>query len=152
MSFRFQSILDLRLRQRDEAGLEVGKVLEAIAKVESQIDDIHREVSSLQQSQFDFRMGAVSVEKLLVGGRYLLQLEQDRKTLQETLAKLGQEYERRRNRLADAQAELKKFEILQDRQIEKEREVQGRRDQEISDEAAARIVSARIVGGKGVQS
>lgn len=141
MTFRFQSLLELRERERDEVGLEVGKVLEAISKVESQITEIDDLLGRQRQADMRDRTGSVSVQGLLDHGRYSAQLEHDRKQLEVTLGQLTQEYERRRELLAASQAEVRRFEILKDRMHAESLATAKRREQEVSDEAAARIMS-----------
>lgn len=138
MKFRFQSLLELRERERDEVGIEVGKALEAIAHVENQIKQLDQDIHAVRTDDTLGRVGQVSVQALLDHGRYGMQLTQDRKALETTLAQLSDEYELRRQRLAMAQAEVKRFEILKDRQSVEARETEKRREQEVSDEAASR--------------
>ncbi|MCH1439982.1 MAG: flagellar export protein FliJ, partial [Rubripirellula sp.] len=75
--FRFKSLLDLRRQQRDEAGAALGQANEAIAKVNTQIDEIKRERIALRDTRDVNRQGNVSVDALLAHGRYDLQLQAD---------------------------------------------------------------------------
>ena len=63
--FRFKSLLDLRRQQRDEAGAALGQANEAIAKVNTQIDEIKRERTILRDMEDVNRQGDVSVDALL---------------------------------------------------------------------------------------
>lgn len=145
MSFRFQSLLELRERERDEVGLEVGKVLEAIAQIETQIAEVDRQTDLHRHASGGDRTGTISVQGLLDHGRFTMQLIQDRQKLEAARKQLNDEYELRRQRLAVAQAEVKRFDILKDRQTQQERETAKRREQEISDEAASRVRSHRLL-------
>lgn len=137
-AFRFQSILDQRLSMRDQAAMEIGKVNEAIAKIESDIAGVDDELSACNDTT-DGRTGAVSVDRLLTRGRYALQLTADRRTLVETLGKLHVELEARRSRLAAAQTEVRKFELLRDRHAADRQATVVRRQQSVADEFAGRM-------------
>lgn len=138
MKFRFQSIFDLRIRQRDEASMELGKVNEAITKIESEITDVDAEQKMIL-SDTSGRTGEISVDGLLTRGRYALQLTADRQRLAQLLEKLMVELDARQGRLAAAQTEVKKFEMLRDKHFLAIRVEQNRQEQFVLDEAAGRI-------------
>lgn len=112
--FRFASILQLRRQQRDEAGAAVGQANEAIRRVDEQTDAIQRERQSFRRRDGEDRIGKVSVDALLARGRYDLQLQAEIQTLSETRSKLMQELQRRQQLLVNAQAEVKRYERLQE--------------------------------------
>ena len=113
--FRFAFLLDLRRRERDEAGAFVGQATEAILKVDQQIDEVNQQRLELKQHQADIRVGSISVDRMLSSGRYDLQLQSDIAGLVETKEKLNQEFERRQTLLAIAQGEVQRFEKLEER-------------------------------------
>ncbi len=142
--FRFTFLLNLRRRQRDEAGAAVGQATEAIMKVDSQIDDLLQQQRDFQQSQDGQRVGSVSVDRMLSAGRYDLQLQADTADLRQTRVQLDQEFERRQGLLVVAQAEVKRFEQLEDRAKEEYRAEQLRLEQaEADDRSSASFLLSR---------
>ena len=132
--FRFAFLLDLRCRERDEAGAYVGQATEAILKVDQQIDEVNQQREELKQHQADIRVGSISVDRMLSSGRYDLQLQADLAGLLETKEKLNQEFERRQALLAIAQGEVQRFEKLEERAREDYRAEQLRQEQAESDD------------------
>ena len=113
--FRFAFLLDLRRRERDEAGAYVGQATEAILKVDQEIDEVNLQRQELKKHQADIRVGSISVDRMLSSGRYDLQLQADIAGLMETKDQLNQEYLRRQALLAIAQGEVQRFEKLEER-------------------------------------
>ena len=136
--FRFKALLDLRRQQRDEAGAALGQANEAIAKVNTQIDDINRERSALRDTEDVNRQGNVSVDALLAHGRYDLQLQADIGSLQSTVAELTAEMDRRRTKLVEAEAELKRFEKLKANDEAEFRDLESKREHAEADEVSNR--------------
>lgn len=135
--YRFQSILSLRAQQRDEAGAAVGKALEAIHRIDEQMEAIANERELLRDHATRERTGNVSVDGLLTHGRYDLQLQAQIQSLTTTRAELQRELERRQQTLLDAEAEVKRFERLEERDRLEYRNEQSRREQAESDDAVA---------------
>ncbi len=136
--FRFAAILQLRCRQRDEAGAAVGQANEAIRRIDQQREEIEQERQSVRQGASDQRVGGVSVDALLAAGRYDLQLQAQSQTLGDTRAKLVQELERRQMALVAAEAEVKRFERLEEKDRENYLAETLRREQAEADDAAGR--------------
>ncbi len=136
--FRFKALLDLRRQQRDEAGAALGQANEAIAKVNTQIDDINRERVALRDTDDVNRQGNVSVDALLAHGRYDLQLQADIGSLQSTVAELTAEMDRRRTKLVEAEAELKRFEKLKENDEAEFRALESKREHAEADEGSNR--------------
>lgn len=136
--FRFASILQLRLRERDTAGAAVGQADEAIRRVDEQITVIQQQRQSLRAESDVDRVGNLSVDSLLASGRYDLQLQGDIGALEQTRLELMQELQRRQHVLREAEAEVKRFERLKEKEQQQFQAEQLRREQFESDEATAR--------------
>lgn len=136
--FRFKALLDLRRQQRDEAGAALGQVNEAVAKVNTQIDEIEIERVALRDTGDVNRQGNVSVDALLAHGRYDLQLQADIGALQATVAELSAEMEKRRIKLVEAETELKRFEKLKENDEAKFRALESKRENAETDEVSTR--------------
>lgn len=135
--FRFDSILQLRRRQRDEAGGALGKAIEAIRRIEEQIEGVQDQRTSLSERQTLDRVGQLSVDALLSTGRYDLQLQADLTQLASTRRELVQEMERRRAVLATANAELKRFERLEEKERATHHAMMIRREQNEADDRSS---------------
>ena len=133
--YRFASILELRRRQRDDVGAAVGQAHEAIRRVDEQTATIESERRSLRQSSQTQRLGDVSVDGLLVQGRYDLQLQAQIQSLARTRGELVQELQRRRHALVAAEAEVRRFEKLEEKDRVAFRMATLRREQAESDDA-----------------
>ena len=112
--FRFETLLELRRRQRDEAGAEVGQAREAIRRIDQQREELNQQRVGLRQKPNDERTGTISVDRLLSAGRYDMQLEADDQALLQTRGELMKELARRQRKFSDAESELKRFEKLKE--------------------------------------
>lgn len=136
--FRFASILQLRRRERDEAGAAVGQANAAIGRIDEQCETIELERQSLREDAGGQRVGAVSVDALLARGRYDVQLLADIQSLAETRAELVRELERRQDALVASEAEVKRFERLEEKERAECHALQLRREQAEADDATSR--------------
>ena len=135
--FRFESLLQLRRRERDEAGASVGQATEAILKIDDQIQEVEQLREELKQQQGDIRTGSISVDRMLSVGRYDLQLQADVVALLDTKEKLNQEFLRRQSLLAEAQSEVGRYEKLEERAKEDYRTEQLKREQAEADDRSS---------------
>ncbi len=137
--FRFQFLLELKKSDRDKTGASLGQANEAVGKIETQIAQILEQIETLRAGHREGRVGTVSVDAMLTRERYELQLQADHQALLETQASLLQEVHHRQMLLALAEAEVKKFEKLRQREHETHTKRQLKREQEeIDDLASAR--------------
>ncbi|TWU02092.1 flagellar export protein FliJ [Neorhodopirellula pilleata] len=151
--FRFDSILALRCRERDEAGREVGKANEAIRRVDEQIRDLQRqrdEIRRLAAGMFQNHgdgnrespnSHGVSIDRALQQGRYDLQLQAEQIGLRSTKETLLKELQRRRDVLVNAEAEVKRLERLRETQKSEYRYLELQREQAESDD----LTTARLI-------
>ncbi|QDV65877.1 flagellar export protein FliJ [Crateriforma conspicua] len=137
--YRFDILLRLRERERDEAGAAVGQANAAIAKIDQQMQEVEQTRVGLKQAMSGESLtGNVSVDRMLQGGRYDLQLQGDLQSLADTRGKLVQELQRRQEVLKTAQIEVKRWEKLKEIDQQRYREQQNHREQLELDEAASR--------------
>ncbi|TWU57519.1 flagellar export protein FliJ [Rubripirellula reticaptiva] len=145
-NFRFQSILDLRCRQRDEAGAAVGQANQAIARIDEQTEQVEAQRLELRTQNNPNRIGHVSVEGLLSVGRYEMQLQADLAQLAATRAELVRELDRRQLALIEAEAEVKRFEKLSSNERVSHQTKMNVREQADADERStqAYILARRV--------
>jgi flagellar FliJ protein len=136
--FRFAALLELRRQERDEVGAAVGQANAAIDKVNEHVDEKQHERMLLRDGSNVSRQGDVSVDALLSLGRYDLQLQADIEALNLTLGELITELERRRGKLVDAEAELKRFQKLRDNAELEFRALETKREHAEADEVTTR--------------
>lgn len=147
--FRFESLLTLRGRERDEAGKLVGDANEAIRRVREQINEMQSQrdqirIAASQSLQQPGRSGEgpvnVSVEQMLHQGRYDLQLAAEQAAMEQTCQTLGVELARRQDLLVEAEAEVKRLERLRESQLAHHRQEELKSQQQAADD----LTSARI--------
>lgn len=136
--FRFAALLELRRRERDEAGAAVGQADEAIRKIDAQRQTLQAEREMLRSEKSSGRRGTVEIDSLLVEGRYAMQLESQAQALQHTREQLVEELARRQQRLNETEAEVKRFERLEEKDREAHQAELRRREQNEADDATAR--------------
>ncbi len=136
--FRFAALQQLRRRQRDEVGVSVGQVNQAIRRIDDQISEIERQRLLLRQQGQAARTGDLSVDRLLAAGRYDIQLEAEILSLNQTHAQLTEELQRRQRALVAAEAELKKLERLEEQDRSEYDLLLRRREQFDADDATSR--------------
>ena len=142
--FRFASLLDLRCRDRDQAGTAVGKANEAITRIDEQREELNRQRVRLRDSSVGKRTGNVSVDRLLTAGRFDMQLPAEQESLLQTRAELVQELARRQQKLAEAEAEVKRLEKLEQRDRDLHLTEMRRREQAEIDDATSRRYALMI--------
>lgn len=134
--FRFAAILQLRRRERDEAGAAVNQALQAIGKIEGQLAELEGQRRQARHDAAGQLVGELSVDRLLGQGRYDLQLKAQAETLRQTLAQLYSELEQRQRRLIEAETELRKFEKLESQDRDAAAGLERKREQQQADEVA----------------
>lgn len=135
--FRFSTLLRLHRRTRDAAGADVGKANEAIRRIDDQTESLLAERAEMLRQSSESRQGSISIDSVLSHGRYDLQLQADFQSLRETRSKLLQELERRQSALVAAEAEVKRFERLEENEMTAYRAEQLKREQAEADEASS---------------
>jgi flagellar FliJ protein len=142
--FRFETLMQVRRRQRDEAAVALGQAGEAIERIASQIADIATKRQSIREWSPGQRTGEIFVDDLLTQGRYDLQLEAEALALDQTLNELNEEEKRRRQVLVHAEAEVKRFERLLENDRAKYQALQRRREQFEADDATGRQYTIQL--------
>lgn len=117
-AFRFESILNLRHRERDEAAASVDEVRRAIAIVDSQVDELKQEVAELDGDRKVALSGSIAVAALMEIQRHQLILLGQIQYLSQQRGKLVQEEERRQAKLVKAQQALKSMEKLAEKHVD----------------------------------
>ncbi len=115
-SFRFDSILQLRHRQRDAAAMAVDEVARAIRILDDQLTELQQEITSLDGERKLALRGTVAVGQLMEIQRHQLMLLGNVQYINQQRGKLLHEKTRRDSALLKAQQALKSLEKLKEKQ------------------------------------
>jgi len=117
--FRLQSLLKLRHVQRDRCRESLAEAYRADQLLQSRQDRLQEEVQAARVTkQQRLQLGPVEVDGLLDTYRYELVLRAQVRQIERQRQQIGQEVERRRLALVEADRELRVLEKLRDRQAE----------------------------------
>ncbi len=142
--FRFDSVLQLRYRERDIAASAVEEVHRAISLVEAQLDETQAELNKLAEQRKNASTGNVAVSSLLDLQRHQLILIGNTQHLKQQISTLAQEKARREIKLMKAQQAVKSFEKLREQQQEEAKRQEALRLQSRLDEwSNTRVVSEK---------
>ena len=135
--FRLDTLLRLRIAERDERRADLAKALRA----EELLHEQQRQIESEQAEVLAARRqrsapGEANVDFLLENSRYLLVLRSRRQQLSQQIAQVAAEVERRRQAVVEADRQVRVLEKLRERQLQAYRQVQLREEIKQLDEAA----------------
>ena len=136
-TFRLESLLRLRLADRDERRADLAKGLRAEAALQAQARDLDEERRST--SDFSRRLaspGAADISGLLASHRYELVLKTRAKQLAEQIVQVQSEVERRRLALVEADRQVRVLEKLRERRRIEHAAGEARLEQRQLDEQA----------------
>jgi flagellar export protein FliJ len=137
--FRFQSLLQLAISQRDTARSSLAEALEALERLQQQRQQLAEARRSLISDPQVARVGTMRLDGLLAQGRYERQLAIETAQLVAAEAQIELEIERRRLTLQRADMELRRLELLRDRDRLGWDQRQSKAEQTMLDEIAARL-------------
>lgn len=137
--FRLQAILRLRENERDERRRELGQALQAKQVLEEYERRMAAEWESLNTRLRDCsRAGEVQVDLMLNLRRYQMTVAAQREVLKQQMAQVEEEIERRRERLAEADRQVRVLEMLRERRFEEYRREEDRLETKMLDEVGSR--------------
>ena len=139
--FRLQTLLRLRIAERDQRRAELAKALRAEEVLRAEEQRVADEQAQLAiRVQMLKNPGSADVDSLLQTHRYEVVLLSQRKQIASQLAQVQAESERRRLALVEADRQVRVFEMLRDRQLAAYRQAAEREETKEFDEIA--IVAA----------
>ena len=137
--FRLSTLLRLRETTRDEYRTELAQAYRADEIVESEQQRIEAELTKLEkESRTAVLPGQLDVDRLMETRRYSLVLNSQRKHAAGQRDAIGEEIERRRGKLVEADRQVRVLEELHDRQRRRHRDNENRLEIKALDEVAAR--------------
>ena len=136
--FRFQSLLDLRVTERDHALAEVAEALEALGRLREQREAIEEQRRQVANNGSVSRLGTLRIEGLLAQGRYERQLALELAQVRTAETQVETEVERRQRVVMAAETELRRLELLEDKDRIAWDKQQAKAEQALMDELASR--------------
>ena len=135
--FRLSALLRFRQTERDASRAELARAIEARRQLERQTAELDAHLEQLRDhTRLASAPGAVDVDKLLSVHRYLLLQQVQRQQLLQQAAQVDAEIDRRRQKLVEADRELRIIEKLRDRHHKQSQQRELYRQQQQIDEVA----------------
>jgi flagellar FliJ protein len=135
--FRLQTLLRLRIAERDQRRTELAKALRAEAMLRQRQVSLQEEQSGLAGRERQLKSpGVADVDALLQAHRYEIVLAAQMRQLNDQIAQVVAESERRRQVLVEADRQVRVLEKLRDRQATTHRQEEQRLETKQFDELA----------------
>ncbi len=142
--FRLATLVQIREAERDERRLQLADALQAEQILQDRIKELDQEAHLTRLiGKQAASPGKVNVDQIMESQRYEFQLQAERITTEERRQLILQEIERRRERLAHADREVRILEKMRENQWDKFRKEEMKREQKLFDEMAGRITATR---------
>lgn len=139
--FRFQSLLQLAVSQRDAARSALAEAIQAVDRLRQQREELAASRRTVMGDQSIARLGTMRVDGLLAQGRYERQLAMEDAQLHAAEKQIEAEIDRRRITLRIADTELRRLEMLKEKDQLAWTARQAKAEQSMLDEIAARRAS-----------
>ncbi len=137
--FRLETLLKLRLAQRDERREALAKALEAEQIIIDRVNETKQEIDSNQADQrSEMKAGQLNVDQLLRSGSQQVLLRAELEKLEQQHRQVVEEMERRREALVEADRGVKVLENLRGRQETEHARLAAKEDAKAMDEIAER--------------
>jgi flagellar protein FliJ len=141
--FRLETLLKLRVATRDRAASALGEAQRAASLLEDQRSHLEYQREQLRQSKRRALMGEQHVAMLLAGDRFELDLSRQESDIVDKIRQVEREVARRRERLMEADRDVRGLEKVRDKAIEQHRIDELQREQNrLDDMATIRFDSA----------
>ena len=115
--FRLETLLRLRLAERDQRRAELAKALRAEALLRDELRALEtRQIEAAERSRRLKSPGTANVDSLLENHRYEVVLVAQRRQLQQQIVQVEAETERRRQAVVEADRQVRVLEKLRERQ------------------------------------
>jgi len=135
--FRLQPLLMVRESTRDRFRVELAQALEALQMVELKQSELQQEQTELRASLHTAVLpGNLPVDRILALQRYQASLQLQQHSLEHQRKQVEQELEQRRQRLIEADREVRVLEKLKEKQQLRHAEDQIRRETQEMNEVA----------------
>jgi flagellar protein FliJ len=135
--FRLQTLLRLRIADRDQRRADLAKAFRAEEVLRAEVQEMAAEQQSLAERSQALKLpGAADVDRLLATHRYELLLAAKRKQLATQIEQVQAEVERRRLAVVEADRQVRVLDKLKERQAAAHRRQSDRQEAKLYDEMA----------------
>ncbi len=138
--FRLQTLMRIREATRDERREQLAEVLRIDEALVAQLTDLQRDRLMARKEQ-TFGVGRVDVDRMLGMQRYEALLTAEIDHVERQRKTVGEELDRRRAALLEADREVRVLEKLREQRHTEWRAEEAAAEMKVTDEAAARCVS-----------
>ena len=133
--YRLETLLKIRGATRNERRAELAQAYDADRMLQQQLEQVLIEMDGVNQKvRTASQPGTVHADQLLCAQRYRLQLSAQRQQFDQQRQQIGEEIERRREALVEADREVRTLEKLRERHKAKHDQQQARREVKEMDE------------------
>ncbi len=145
--FRYTTVLRTRIQSRDRIGRKVAEVISRIANLDRQLIHWQDQIDQLQRTAAQSRTGVVTIVSLSTNEDRSQYLHDQRSQCQHQRDLFAQQLAEQRELLIQAQLDVKRLEVLRDKDLSQHRSDQQRAEQRENDDRsnAARYVRQNAV-------
>jgi flagellar FliJ protein len=139
--FRLETLLRLRETAREQRQRALAEAYEAESQLEQHRSQLEAELANVRNNYREASQpGQMDVDRLMAAQRYELTLHAQVRQLADQQRLLGEETQRRRDALVEADRQVKVLERLKEVHRQRNREVDRKAEEKFLDEVAARTV------------
>lgn len=136
MSFKFQSILNLRKHHEDQCRTRFKEEQTKLWRIDEELNTLEAVKKQREAETEQLSVGVISLEHLLSGSKYLAYLRQKQEETTARRVHQAEEVEQARTILVKARKETKVMEKLKEKMAQAEAEERLRQEQKTLDEIA----------------
>lgn len=136
MSFKFQSILNLRKHHEDQCRTRFKEEQTKLWRIDEELNTLEAVKKQREAEAEQLSVGVISLEHLLSGSKYLAYLRQKQEETTARRVRQAEEVEQARTILVKARKETKVMEKLKEKMAQAEAEERLRQEQKTLDEIA----------------
>lgn len=136
MSFKFQSILNLRKHHEDQCRTRFKEEQTKLWRIDEELNTLKAVKKQREAETEQLSVGVISLEHLLSGSKYLAYLRQKQEETTARRVRQAEEVEQARTILVKARKETKVMEKLKEKMAQAEAEERLRQEQKTLDEIA----------------
>lgn len=136
MSFKFQSILNLRKHHEDQCRTRFKEEQTKLWRIDEELNTLKAVKKQREAEAEQLSVGVISLEHLLSGSKYLAYLRQKQEETTARRVRQAEEVEQARTILVKARKETKVMEKLKEKMAQAEAEERLRQEQKTLDEIA----------------
>jgi flagellar export protein FliJ len=136
VSFKFQSILNLRKHHEDQCRTRFKEEQTKLWRIDEELNTLKAVKKQREAETEQLSVGVISLEHLLSGSKYLAYLRQKQEETTARRVRQAEEVEQARTILVKARKETKVMEKLKEKMAQAEAEERLRQEQKTLDEIA----------------